>query len=442
MSFIIDRTERQQAETALKVALAQEKELGELKSRFVSMASHEFRTPLAAILATTETLTFYREKMNTAQIDSRLDKIRQQVVHMKNIMEDVLQLARIQAGRVEFAPTQGELAQLCQEIVEEFESQAPNRGRINCTCQMPTLLVDFDVRLMRQVISNLISNALKYSPQEQTIQIDLRQQEEQVVFQVTDRGIGIPAADLPRLFEPFHRAANVGVEVRANPKHATTPFIFLTAAADRDSLRKEMSLGADDYLTKPFTLDEVLGAIRTRLQRHAAQTQQGQHHIDVLSSALSQERKQNLLKSRLIALFSHDFRNPLSTILMSSSVIRNYADRLPPVRKQQALNRIDGAVHSLTQMLDDTLIIAELESGYLAYKPEPIALAPFIEAIVAEYRLIDQNAHKLTFQHELQRPTEVDPKLLRQLLSNLIANALNYSPAGSEVTIELPLLAK
>ena len=225
------------------------------------------------------------------------------------------------------------------------------------------------------------------------------------------------------------------IEVRANQKHATTPFIFLTAAADRDSLRKGMSLGADDYLTKPFTLEEVLGAIRTRLQRRAAQTQQGQHDLEILNSALNQEREQHLLKSRLIALFSHDFRNPLATILMSSSVVRNYADRLPPARKQQALNRIDGAVHSLTQMLDDMLIIAELESGYLAYKPEPTALAPFIEAIIAEYRLIDQNAHKLTFHCGLCSPTAVDPKLLRQLLSNVIANALNYSPAGSEVTI-------
>jgi PAS domain S-box-containing protein len=211
MSFLIDRTERQQAEAMLKLALAQEKELGELKSRFVSMASHEFRTPLTAILATTETLTFYREKMNAAQIDSRLDKIRQQVVHMKNIMEDVLQLARIQAGRVEFSPTQGELAQLCQEIIEEYESQAPNRGRIVYTCQTLGVLTDFDTRLMRQVISNLISNALKYSPPEQTVQVDLLQNDAQVVLQVTDRGIGIPSADLPRLFEPFHRAANVGV---------------------------------------------------------------------------------------------------------------------------------------------------------------------------------------------------------------------------------------
>ncbi len=227
------------------------------------------------------------------------------------------------------------------------------------------------------------------------------------------------------------------IEVRADQKHATTPFIFLTAAADRESLRKGMSLGADDYLTKPFTLDEVLGAIQTRLQRKVVQTQQGQHDIAILNSALNHERKQHLLKSRLIALFSHDFRNPLATILMSSSVIRNYADRLPSARQQQVLNRIDGAVHSLIQMLDDMLIIAELESGYLAYKPEPIALAPFIEAIIEEYRLIDQNAHNLTFHNGLSRPTAVDPKLLRQLLSNLIANALKYSPAGSEVIITL-----
>jgi DNA-binding response OmpR family regulator len=76
------------------------------------------------------------------------------------------------------------------------------------------------------------------------------------------------------------------IEVRANQKHATTPFIFLTAAADRDSLRKGMGLGADDYLTKPFTLQEVLGAIRTRLQRQAAQTQQGQH--DILEDRLAE----------------------------------------------------------------------------------------------------------------------------------------------------------
>lgn len=210
MSFVIDSTQRKQAEAALKLALVQEKELGELKSRFVSMASHEFRTPLAAILATTETLSYYRAKMTQEQIDSRLDKIRQQVLYMKEIMEDVLQLARMQGGRIEFAPMQGDFAALCREIVEEFESQALYRGRIVYTCATVAVMADFDPRLMRQVINNLLLNALKYSPTEKMVQIELVQDALQVTLRVSDEGIGIPPNDLKHLFEPFHRATNVG----------------------------------------------------------------------------------------------------------------------------------------------------------------------------------------------------------------------------------------
>ncbi|MEZ4736408.1 MAG: PAS domain S-box protein [Caldilineaceae bacterium] len=206
----IDITTRKQAEEALKLALAQEKELGELKSRFVSMASHEFRTPLAAILAATETLTFYRAKMNDAQIDLRLDKIRQQVLHMKEIMEDVLQLARIQAGRVDCVPTSGDFDALCQEMIEEFESQPAYDGRITYVCPTAPVSAEFDGRLMRQVISNLISNALKYSSAEKPICVELTQDHRQVILQVSDEGIGIPVKDLKHLFEPFHRATNVG----------------------------------------------------------------------------------------------------------------------------------------------------------------------------------------------------------------------------------------
>lgn len=210
MSFILDVTERKQAEEALKLALAQEKELGELKSRFVSMASHEFRTPLTTILATAETLTHYRHRMTAEQIDARLDKIRQQVTHMKEIMEDVLQLARIQAGRMEFNPTYDDLNQLCQELIEEFASQPQDERRILYTCRSAPVLVDFDGRLMRQVISNLIANALKYSPVEKAIRVDLAQSADAVTLTVSDEGIGIPVKDLRHLFQPFHRASNVG----------------------------------------------------------------------------------------------------------------------------------------------------------------------------------------------------------------------------------------
>lgn len=206
----IDITGLKRSEEQLQQALVHEKELGELKSRFVSMASHEFRTPLAAILATTETLTIYREKMTEPQIDARLDKIRQQVGYMKGIMEDVLQLSRIQAGRVDFNPAKDNFDALCREIVEEFDSQELHHGRIIYEAKQPSVIGSFDRRLMRQAISNLISNGLKYSPQDKSIRVELTQDQDEIVLKVVDQGIGIPPDDLKRLFEPFHRAANVG----------------------------------------------------------------------------------------------------------------------------------------------------------------------------------------------------------------------------------------
>lgn len=205
-----DITTRKKAEEALHEALAHEKELNELKSRFVSMASHEFRTPLAAILATTETLRIYRDRMTHEQMDVRLDKIRQQVNHMKDVVEDVLQLARIQAGRLKIHLELEDLHRLCGEITEEFDSQAEYRGRIQYASSNSPVIALFDNRLMRQVISNLVHNALKYSPAHQPVYLSLTQEETQITLYVRDQGIGIPPDDLRHLFEPFHRAANVG----------------------------------------------------------------------------------------------------------------------------------------------------------------------------------------------------------------------------------------
>jgi PAS domain S-box-containing protein len=209
MSFLIDVTDRKLYEDYLKSALQQERELGELKSRFVSTASHEFRTPLATILAAAETLATFRGRMDDAQIDGRLNKIRQQVMHLKGIMDEVLQLARIQAGKVEFVPAPADFDGLCQEIIEEFETQDGNNDRIQYVTEFHPVPVMIDGRLMRQVVTNLISNALKYSG-EQPIHVTIKRSNKQVVLTVIDQGIGIPPDDLKRLFEPFHRATNVG----------------------------------------------------------------------------------------------------------------------------------------------------------------------------------------------------------------------------------------
>jgi len=211
IGIIHDITERMNAEEAMQQTIQQEKELIDLKSRFVTMASHEFRTPLASILATTETLTIYRDKMDDQQINIRLDRIRQQVLHMKEMMEDVLQWAKMQAGRVDFKPKRGDLDALCKEIIEEFDVQEANHGRIVYRHNLQSLMAEYDETLMRQIISNLLSNGLKYSPNGQPVHISLSAHHDQLILSVTDTGIGIPECDIKRLFEPFHRATNVGI---------------------------------------------------------------------------------------------------------------------------------------------------------------------------------------------------------------------------------------
>lgn len=208
MLHVLDMTQRAAAEKALKQALAREKELSELRARFVSTTSHEFRTPLAAILAATESLSLYRQRMDDEQIANRLERIRAQVLHMRNIMEDVLQLTKMEAGYADFKLTDGDLGALCQAIVDEFNSQPDYHDRLVFSTPLAEPTAQFDARLLRQVVTNLVHNGLKYS--EKQVRVELDRDEDELILKISDQGIGIPADDLKRLFEPFHRAANVG----------------------------------------------------------------------------------------------------------------------------------------------------------------------------------------------------------------------------------------
>ncbi len=204
-----ERQQRHMTET-LRLALAKETELGELKSRFVSIASHEFRTPLASILAATETLSAYRQNMTDDQVEQRLVKIREQVNHLTDIMDDVLQLARIQARRVQFNPVELDVDALCRDILDEFQNQRNFKHDVVYASQPNLPTAKLDKRLMRQVITNLVSNAIKYSPDAGSIRVTLNYESSVLRLDVIDRGIGIPEADKEHLFEPFHRGQNVG----------------------------------------------------------------------------------------------------------------------------------------------------------------------------------------------------------------------------------------
>ncbi|MEZ4590416.1 MAG: PAS domain-containing protein [Chloroflexota bacterium] len=207
----MDVTQEKQLEQVLRQALQREKELGELKSRFVSMASHEYRNPLAIILATVETLLAYRSKLSDDQLAQRLKNIRQQIFFLRDMTDDVLQLSRIESGRSDFNPTQVDLDKLCRAVLREYAEMPDMKHEIHYRVLCPTPVWHWlDERMMRQVMANLLSNAMKYSPNGQDVFVALDVQEDTAVLSIRDQGIGIPSADQENLFEPFYRAANVG----------------------------------------------------------------------------------------------------------------------------------------------------------------------------------------------------------------------------------------
>ncbi len=227
------------------------------------------------------------------------------------------------------------------------------------------------------------------------------------------------------------------LEVRSDQNLSEIPFIFLTASATYESMRGGMNLGADDYLTKPFKHTDLLNAIASRLQKREEQQRGALRQLDVVHKSLKEEQERRLLKSRLVAMVSHDFRNPLLSILSSAELIEHYGDKMDGERKLKYLHRIGGSVRLLLQMLDDLLIAAEIEGGHLAYHPQEVDVAYLLEEIIDEFQMIYGDHHEFVFEKYFVDLTMIDPKLLRQIATNLISNAVKYSPRGTAVTVRL-----
>ncbi len=204
-----DVTERQHFEEALQKALASEIELGELKTRFVSMVSHEFRNPLAVMQTNLDLLRHYGDRLTEEQKQQRLDNLQVFIKRMTNLLENLLTVSRGEAGKVEFHPGRLNLLDLCQDVTDEVRTTAPPSLTFRVTGHGECVAVA-DSILMRQAITNLVSNAAKYSKPDGTIDVIVDCQPDTFTISVADQGIGIPKKDQARLFEGFHRADNVG----------------------------------------------------------------------------------------------------------------------------------------------------------------------------------------------------------------------------------------
>ena len=210
MVIVRDITERKRAEEDIRKALEKEKELSELKSRFVSMVSHEFRTPLTTILSSTELLEYYGHKSTEKEKLDLFKQIRTAIQRTTQLLEDILSINTAEAGNLEFKPTSLELEKFCCDLIKELQFNAGNKHVISLVSQGQCTNACMDEKLLRHIFTNLLSNAVKYSPQGGTIHFEVTCQKEEAIFQVKDEGIGIPLEEQQRLFEPFHRAKNVG----------------------------------------------------------------------------------------------------------------------------------------------------------------------------------------------------------------------------------------
>lgn len=203
-----DITKRVKAEQELRESLEREREVSELKSRFVAMASHELRTPLATILSSTELLSAYFDELTPEEFHERFRRIESQVQHMTNLLEGVLTIGKIDAGTYVFRPRRLNLVELAEEILQDITAIYQGSHQIDFTWDGEQPYVFVDAQLIRQTVSNLLTNAIKYSPRGSVVRFHVAINEDSVKLEVQDQGIGIPEEDQPQLFQRFHRATN------------------------------------------------------------------------------------------------------------------------------------------------------------------------------------------------------------------------------------------
>ena len=199
--------ELREANAALAREREKERQLGELKTRFVSMTSHEFRTPLSVIVSSTELLENYSERWKAERRMDHLERIRSAARSMDRMLDDILIIGRAEAGVLRPSPAQMNLEEFCRHLVESLEHSSARSHCIRYSFSGDPE-VTLDERLLSEVVGNLLSNALKYSPPGSQVHFDVVANDEQCRFEVKDEGIGIPEADIPRLFQSFFRASN------------------------------------------------------------------------------------------------------------------------------------------------------------------------------------------------------------------------------------------
>lgn len=200
--------ERRKLEEETNRSLQREKELNELKSRFVSMASHEFRTPLSTILSSAGLIARYSEKGEKEKEVKHIERIKSNVHDLTGILNDFLSLDKLESGKIQNNPQLINAVGFVREITDELQSLTKNDQQIIFSCTQDNCDLFVDPQMLKHIMMNLLSNAIKYSGENTIINTRLYLEKEMLAIEVEDQGIGIPESDQKHLFERFFRAHN------------------------------------------------------------------------------------------------------------------------------------------------------------------------------------------------------------------------------------------
>ncbi|HEX2621666.1 MAG TPA: ATP-binding protein, partial [Phototrophicaceae bacterium] len=203
-----DITERKLAEVQLRQMLDQAMKLNELRSRYLSMAAHDLRNPLSVIQNAVSMLQDYGDKLTGERKQTRYTQIYDMIKLMVAMLDDILMLGQTEVGNYAFNPIELNVVKFCENIIEELKLVADTVRQIDFLSQGDCSTAYFDPKLLRHILSNLLSNALKYSPDDKVVTFILECGSSQTTFHIQDRGMGIPVDDQTKLFDVFHRGSN------------------------------------------------------------------------------------------------------------------------------------------------------------------------------------------------------------------------------------------
>ena len=200
----------------LKLQIANQKlqEMNRLKSQFVSMVSHEFRNPLGAVSGFLPLIERQGDKLAPEKKASYFQLMRESLQRLTSLVDDVLIIGRVGVGKLQYAPAPLELEKFCRSLIEEIKFSRETQHQINFVVEIGDTKkppqIQMDSNLLRHILTNLLENAIKYSPEGEIVSFKLAYQDNCAIFQIEDSGIGIPLADQTKLFNSFYRATNVG----------------------------------------------------------------------------------------------------------------------------------------------------------------------------------------------------------------------------------------